>query len=51
MTDVSSFLACTRAAGTGIWHRLNDSLASRISPLEARSSAKQRECYLLFYVL
>ncbi|KAI3436489.1 hypothetical protein D9Q98_005906 [Chlorella vulgaris] len=32
------------------WHRLNDSQARRISALEVRSSSRQRECYLLFYV-
>ena len=35
---------------TRAWHRLNDSLTSRISATEARSSTRQRQCYLLFYV-
>ena len=35
---------------TRVWHRLDDSVASRISATEARSAARQRECYLLFYV-
>ena len=48
-THASRPLSCV--AGKGVWHRLNDSVTSRISSAEARSSAKQRECYLLFYVL
>ncbi len=36
--------------GSRVWHRLDDSVASRISAAEARSAARQRECYLLFYV-
>ncbi|KAL4857850.1 hypothetical protein ACK3TF_001838 [Chlorella vulgaris] len=32
------------------WPRLNDSQARRISAAEARSSSRQRECHLLFYV-
>ena len=35
---------------TRVWHRLDDSVASLISAAEARSAARQRECYLLFYV-
>lgn len=35
---------------TRAWHRLDDSVAARISGGEARSAARQREAYLLFYV-
>lgn len=38
-------------AASGVWHRFDDSLASRIAGWEARSSEKQRECYLLFYTV
>lgn len=45
------FTADIRDPASGVWHRFDDSQASRISQAEACSSEKQRECYLLFYVI
>ncbi|KAL4457464.1 hypothetical protein ABPG75_012329 [Micractinium tetrahymenae] len=45
------FTSDIRDPASGVWHRFDDSLASRISPAEACSAEKQRECYLLFYVI
>ena len=49
--ECGHFTADVCDPATRAWHRLNDSRASRISALEARSGARQRECYMLFYVL
>ncbi|KAI3436491.1 hypothetical protein D9Q98_005908 [Chlorella vulgaris] len=49
-TSCGYFTSDVLDAASLTWPRLNDSQARRISAAEVRSSSRQRECHLLFYV-